>query len=164
VEWSDWTLSFSKYTINFRSNIQGAETLLTHFVKVQFLDLYDQFHTTKTLTIMASSIGEMLEIESPDSYIKRLAGPTITIKVKDISKLAGIIRIPSMAEGMSVDDMIAQRILYFGLSNQCRKCKRFDCLAKSCKLNRPSVQGGNIPLNNPPAWSKRAVLTQNASA
>jgi hypothetical protein len=47
---------------------------------------------------MASSIGEVLDTESSDSYIKRLAGPMVTIEVKDIGKLAGIIRIPSMAE------------------------------------------------------------------
>jgi hypothetical protein len=67
VEWSSSTLSFSKYSTSFRSNVQGAEALFTHSVKVQFPDLHDQFHTSKALTMMASSIGEVLEIESPDS-------------------------------------------------------------------------------------------------
>ncbi len=48
---------------------------------------------------MANNIGEVLDIESPDSYIKRLARPMVTIEVRDISKLAKIIKIPSMAEG-----------------------------------------------------------------
>ncbi len=34
VEWSGWALSFSKYSANFRPNEQGAESLLTHSVKV----------------------------------------------------------------------------------------------------------------------------------
>ncbi len=161
VEWSGWTLSFSKYIANFRSNVQGTEALLTHSVKVQFPDLHDQFCTTKALTIMASSIGEVLEIELPDSYVKRPAGPTIIVEVRYISKLAGIIKIPSMAEGASAEDTIAQIILYSSLLNQCKKCKRFDHLARSCKLNMPSSQGRSVPLNNPPAWSKRVVLTQN---
>jgi hypothetical protein len=72
---------------------------------------------------MASKIGEVLEIESTDSYIKRPAGPMITIKLKDISKLPGYIRIPSMAEGAEINDLVAQRILYSGLPNQCRKCR-----------------------------------------
>ncbi len=34
MEWSGWALSFSKYSANFRPNEQGAESLLTHSVKV----------------------------------------------------------------------------------------------------------------------------------
>jgi hypothetical protein len=96
MEWSGWTLSFSKYSANFKSSVQGGEALLTHSIKVQFPDLHDQFCTIKALTIMASNIGKVLEIESPNSYIKRPTGPTIIVEVRDISKLAGIIRIPSI--------------------------------------------------------------------
>jgi hypothetical protein len=35
---------------------------------------------------MARNIGEVLDIEAPDSYIKRPAGPMVTIEVKGISK------------------------------------------------------------------------------
>ncbi|CAM6059354.1 unnamed protein product [Sphagnum tenellum] len=38
---------------------------------------------------MASKLGEVLEIEAADSYIKRPAGPMTTIELKDISKLPG---------------------------------------------------------------------------
>ncbi len=104
VEWSSWALSFSRYSALFRPNEHGAEMLLTHSIKVQFPDLHVQLRTEKALTIMASSIGEVLDIESPDSYIKRPAGPMVTVEVKDISKLAGIIRIPSMVEGAGPGD------------------------------------------------------------
>ncbi|CAN5974121.1 unnamed protein product [Sphagnum jensenii] len=112
---------------------------------------------------MASSIGEVLDIESLDSYIKRPAGPMVTVEVRDISKLAGIIGIPSMAEGAGTGvgipsmaegagtgDTTAQRILYFGLSNQCRKCRKFGHMAKICPLNRSPAQGGGIPAKAPP--------------
>jgi hypothetical protein len=56
---------------------------------------------------MASKLGEVLKIEPTESYIKRPAGPLITIELKDISKLPGYIQIPSMAEGAKIDDMIA---------------------------------------------------------
>jgi hypothetical protein len=56
---------------------------------------------------MASKIGEVLEIEPAESYIKRSVGPLITIELKDISKLPGYIRILSMAEGAEIDNMIA---------------------------------------------------------
>jgi hypothetical protein len=72
---------------------------------------------------MASKIREVLEIEAVDSYIKRPAGPMITIELKDISKLPRYIRIPSMAKGAETNDLIAQIILYSGLLNQCRKCR-----------------------------------------
>jgi hypothetical protein len=59
---------------------------------------------------MASKIGEVLEIEAVDSYIKRPTGPMITIELRDISKLLRYIRIPSMAEGVEPNDTVAQRI------------------------------------------------------
>jgi hypothetical protein len=56
---------------------------------------------------MANSIGDVRDIESPDSYIKRPAGPMVIVKVKNISKLVRIIRIPSMAEGAEPGDTTA---------------------------------------------------------
>jgi hypothetical protein len=75
VEWSNLNFSFSRYISNFDANVQGAETLLLHTIKVQFLDLHEQFKNTKALTIMASKIGEVLKIEPEDSYIKDLWAP-----------------------------------------------------------------------------------------
>jgi len=85
VEWNDLCLSFSRYIPNFDASSQGAEAQLTHAIKIQFPDLHEQFRNTKALTIMASKIGEVLKIEPAKSYIKRPAGPLITIELKDIS-------------------------------------------------------------------------------
>jgi hypothetical protein len=88
---------------------------------------------------MASKIGEVLEIEAINSYIKRPAGPMITIELKDISKLPGYIRVTSMAEGAEPNDTVVERILYSGLLNQCRKCRRFGHMhrpARSIGANR----------------------------
>jgi len=136
VDWSGLCLCFSRYILNFDARSQGTEVQLTHAIKVQFLNLHEQFQNTRALTIMASKIREVLEIERADSYIKRPAGPMITIELKDISKLLGYIQISSMAEGTETNDMIAQRILYSGLPNQCRKCRRFGHHARSCTTNR----------------------------
>ncbi len=84
---------------------------------MQFPDLHEQFRNTRALTIMANKLGEVLEIEAADSYIKRPAEPLITIELRDISKLPGYIRIPSMAKGADTNDTVAQRILYSGLPN-----------------------------------------------
>ncbi len=121
LEWSGLSLSFSRYNPNFDANAQEAEALLTHTIKVQFPDLHEQFRNERALTIMASKLGKVLDIEAADSYIKRPAGPMVTIEVKDIAKLAGYIRIPSMAEGAAFTNTIRQKIFYSGLSNQCRK-------------------------------------------
>jgi hypothetical protein len=99
---------------------------------------------------MASKFGEVLEIEPAESYIKRPAGPLITIELKDISKLSGYIRIPSMAEGAKTDNMTAQRILYSGLLNQCRKCRRFDHHARTCTTSKNKVLEGVPSLVGPP--------------
>ncbi|CAM6028211.1 unnamed protein product [Sphagnum balticum] len=143
VEWSGLSLSFSRYTPNFDTNAQGVKALLTHSIKVQFPDLHEQFRNTKAPTIMASKLGEVLDIEAANSYIKRPAGPMVTIEVMDITKLAGYIRIPSMAEGASATDTIRQRILYSGLPNQCQKCHKFGHHAQICNVNKLKPQEGS---------------------
>jgi hypothetical protein len=87
VEWSELSLCFSRYAPNFDTSAQGAEAQLTHAIKVQFPNLHEEFKNTKALTLMASKLGEVLEIEAADSYIKRPAGPMITIELRDISRL-----------------------------------------------------------------------------
>ncbi len=150
VEWSDLCLSFSRYSPNFDANSQGAEAQLTHAIKVQFPNLHEQFRNTKALTIMASKIGEVLEIEPAETYIKRLAGPLIIIELKDISKLPGFIQIPLMAEGAETNNTIVQKILYSGLSNQCRKCRRFGHHARSCTTSRNKPWERGTIVHRPP--------------
>jgi hypothetical protein len=142
MEWSGLSLSFSRYTLSFDANTQGAKALLTHTIKVQFPDLHKQFRNVRALTIMASKLGEVLDIEAVDSYVKRPAGPMVTIEINDITKLAGYIRIPSMAEGVSTTDTICQWILYSGLPNQCRKCCKFGHHARICTVNKIKLQEG----------------------
>jgi hypothetical protein len=86
---------------DFDASAQGAEAILTHTIKVQFPDLHEQFRNAKALAIMASKLGEVLDIEAAYSYIKRPIGPMVTVEVQDISRLAGFIRIPSMLERAS---------------------------------------------------------------
>jgi len=164
VEWSGWALSFSRYSALFKPNEHGAEMLLTHSIKVQFPDLHVQLRTEKALTIMASIIGDVLDIESPDSYIKRPMRPMVMVEVKDISKLAGIIMIPSMAKGAEPGDTTTQRILYSGLPNQCRKCRKFGHLAKNYPLNRSPTQDDNIPLKAPTERRGKNDQGRNTSA
>jgi hypothetical protein len=138
IEWSGLNLSFSIYIPNFDACIQGTMALLSHSIKVQFLNLHEQVKNTKALTIMASKIGEVLEIKATYSDMKRPVGPMIT-KVRDISKLADYIRIPSMAEGASVKDTTAQRILYSDLPNQCWKCCIFDHFAQPYTITKTII-------------------------
>jgi len=79
IEWNGLNLFFSRYVSNFDSNVQGAEALLSHSIKVQFPDLHEQFRNTKALTIIANKIGEVFKIKMVDSYMKRPAccNPTL---------------------------------------------------------------------------------------
>ncbi len=88
----------------------------------------------------------------------------VTVEVKDISKLAGIIRIPSMAEGAGPGDTTTQRILYSGLPNQCRKCRKFGHLAKNCPLNKPPTQASGISEKASSEWGGRTTQGRNMSA
>jgi hypothetical protein len=157
VEWSGLNLTFSRYIPNFDASVQGAETLLSHIIKVQFPNLHEQFRNTKAFTIMASKIGEVLKIELEDSYIKRPAGPMIMVETHDISKLARYICIPSMAEGATTKDTTPQRILYSGLPNQCWKCRRFGHFARTCTMTKIPIWNGNAPVSTPPTWSERVA-------
>ncbi len=56
--------------------------------------------------MLASKVGEVLDIEPADSYIKRPAGPMVIVEVLDISKLAGFIRIPKLVEGAGTSNII----------------------------------------------------------
>jgi ribosome-binding protein aMBF1 (putative translation factor) len=85
----------------------------------------------------------------------------VTVEVKDISKLAGIIRIPSMAEGAGPGDTTAQKILYSGLLNQCRKCRKFGHLAKVCPLNRSPTQSGSVRAKPHPEWQEKKEQREN---
>ncbi len=87
-----------------------------------------------------------------------------TIEVRDISKLAGIIRIPSMSEGADTGEMTAQRILYSGLPNQCRKCRRFGHLARACPHNKPPAQEGNTSAKPPPKASWKSAPRKTTGA
>jgi len=74
---------------------------------------------------MASKIDDVFEIDLPNLYVNRCAGLMIKVETHDINKLAGHIRIPSMAKGVIPKDTILQKILYSGLPNQCRRCRYF---------------------------------------
>ncbi len=107
VGWSGLNLFFSRYIPNFDANVQRAETLLSHTIKVQFPNLHEQFKNTKALPIMANKIGEVLEIELEDLYIKRPTDLMIMVKTHDISKFTGYIRIPPWQKGQP------RRILHY---------------------------------------------------
>ncbi len=61
----------------------------------------------------------MLEVESPESYIKRPASPMITIEVSNVMKLPRGILLPSLDLRDPIDAIVMQCILYFALPNQC---------------------------------------------
>jgi len=106
VKWCSMNFFFSKYISNFDANAQGVEALLTHTIKVQFLDLQEQFINEKALTIIANKINDVLEIEPTNLYVNKPAGPMITMETCDIIKLTGHICIPSMAKGATPKDTI----------------------------------------------------------
>jgi hypothetical protein len=64
---------FSKWKPYFDVAIHGAKFFLFHMVEDQLPYLDYQFYNTKTLKYLANKIGEVLDNELLNSYIKRLA-------------------------------------------------------------------------------------------
>jgi hypothetical protein len=150
VEWSGMNFFFFRYVSNFNSNAQGAEVMLMHTMKVQFPDLHEQFRNDKALTIMASKIGEVLEIELVESYVKRHAGPMIMVEIQDINRLVGHICIPSMAKSAIPKDTILREIMYSSMPNQCRKCRQFGHFACVCTISKVPIWDGSTSVGKLP--------------
>ncbi len=87
--------------------------------KVQFPNINFKFCNKKDFTSLASKIGEVIKVESFESYVKHLTGLMVTIEVVDVSRLPSNILLPLLDLKDFIDIMIFQRILYFGLPNQC---------------------------------------------
>ncbi len=90
VDWNRLSLSFSRYNPNFDTSAQGAEALLTHTIKVQFPNLHEQFRNKKTLTIMASKLREVLDIEAADSLHEETSRPNGNDRSKGHRQVGGI--------------------------------------------------------------------------
>jgi len=145
---------FSRYISNFDSNVQGVDAMLTHAVKVQCPNLHEQFRNDKAFTIMASKIGEVMEIELVELYMKRHAGLMITVEIQDISRLVGHILIPSMVKSATLKDAILQKIMYLSLPNQCKKCSQFSHFACACTISKAPIWDGNTLLSKFPTWNE----------
>jgi len=59
-----------------------------------------------------------------------------------------------MAEGAEMNNTVAQRILYFGLPNQCQKCRRFGHHARVCNVIKIKPWEEAAHPNTPPLSKK----------
>ncbi len=82
--------------------IAGVELIISHTIKIQLLNINDQLCTSKHLGPFGKCIGEIVEIEYIDYYVKQPIRSMITIEVHDISWLSSFITILSLEEGMLI--------------------------------------------------------------
>jgi hypothetical protein len=112
----------------------------------------------KNLTSLPSKIGQVFEVKSFDSYVKRPTGTVITVEVADVSKLPGCILLPPLDLKEAIDATMTQRILYLGLLNQCRRCRKFGHYARRCLMPR-AWDGKSPEFSRPQIWSKRVSFS-----
>jgi len=110
--------------------------MLSHVIKVQFLNLSFQFYNVENLTLLVGMIRDILEVEKPNSYIKQPAKPMVTIEMSDITQLLGSIHLPSFDIKDLINTTYYQQIIYLGLFDQCQKCKRFTHFANACQIQK----------------------------
>ncbi len=65
--------------------IAGVELIISHTIKNQLLNINDQLCTSKHLAPFVKCIGEIIEVEYIDYYVKQPIGSMITIEVPNIS-------------------------------------------------------------------------------
>lgn len=163
IKWSGFSFCFYKWIMHFNASSQGANQLLTHMIKIQFLDINFQFWNIVDITALASKIGIVLEVESLESYIKLPTSHMIMFEVSNVTKLPWSILLPSLDLKDPIDATIMQCILYFGLSNQCRKCQRFGHFAKNCTC-APTRDGKGLDVNRQESWSEKVYdLTKSSN-
>ncbi len=78
------------------------ELLFTHRILVQFSNIDEVFCNLKNLTHVAYKIGEILKIYVMDLYVKWSIGSMIIVKVSNINKLVGCIKIMSLLENVEL--------------------------------------------------------------
>jgi hypothetical protein len=102
-------------------------------------------------------------VESLESYIKYLASPMIMFEVSNVTKLPWNILLQSMDLRDPIDATIMQCILYFGLSNQCWKYRRFSHFAKNCPCV-PTGDGKGLDVNYQQFWNEKVSnLTKSSN-
>ena len=134
MRWNGQVVQLSRWHPRFSASAPETSSYLSRIVKVQFPGLDAAFLPTSTLERIASTIGEVVMVEAADSYLKRPAGPIVTIQVSQILRLPSIVLLPCLAADAEPEETYEQKILYSGLPDQCKRCRKFGHLTKYCTL------------------------------
>ncbi len=139
VEWEGLSMNFFKWHPQFQVGAKKAKPSMAYAVKVQFPNLSSHFCNNQNLQSIISFIGEVLHMETQESYIKHLIDFLVMVEVHDIERFAESILIPSLDPNGLVGTMTSQP-MYSRLPNQCKRCRHFGHFAKMCGVFKPSIR------------------------
>ena len=108
---------------------------------------------------IGDQLGQVVTIDTSESYITKLFGPRIRLLVRTLHNLPHTIILPRIDREGSVE----YKLEYSGLPNQCGRCRSREHQVRHCpKKENKTQQRTNIPAPAPKqVWRARPNVTQN---
>ena len=119
-------------TIFFGAQGDGKE--LKYLVWIQIQGLGKHLRNEKCLSILAAKLGKVLKVEILETYRVKTAGYRVKILRRSIHDLPTSMIIP----GENLRESTEHGLLFSGLLDQCKRCRKFGHIAKHC--DRPKLQ------------------------
>lgn len=128
---------FAKWSSLFSSQHAEIVATLSYPIWVQIQGLGKHLRNTECLPILAAKLGKVLKVETLESYKAKIAGYRIKILRKNIHNLPATIVIPGELLGEETE----HGLLFSGLPEQCRRCRKFGHHAKHCDKPKNPREG-----------------------
>ena len=122
------SITLSSWRPQFDAKKPKTEDTLDFPLWVQVADLCQVLRQEHILHIIGAQIGQVVAIDTSETYRTKLFGPRIRVLVRDINKLPHIVVLPRIDRKGTMDYLLE----YSGLPNQCGRCRSRDHQVRHC--------------------------------